>query len=194
MQLWSISASSCFQICCSYNHILQASPGTTHRTANTQNQLITDDLEKKAGFHIQSPLNFLPKLKKETDMTKKSSHSTKETEKPQALWCFFHVHQNNSQGQIRPATESPVDDLWFMQPSNLTASDPPHFHNRVEESDQTVKWFPLRLTLLFKYSNGTQTEVVPLKRRSSYLKGNSNRLLHEHVILRGLGFLGFSSF
>ncbi len=57
---------------------------------------------------------------------------------------------------------------WMIRDSsNITASDPPHFHNRLEESDQTAKRFPFQLILLFKYSNGTQREELPLKRCSA---------------------------
>jgi len=47
-------------------------------TANTQNQLIPHHLDKKTGFHIRSPLNFLWKLREEIDMAK---------ERTRAWWC-----------------------------------------------------------------------------------------------------------
>lgn len=94
-----------------------------------------------------------------------SSHSMKRAEEATSM-VMFPSYAPKQQAKDKSGWQSNAQ--WMIHDSsNITASDPPHFHNRLEESDQTAKRFPLQLTLLFKYSNGTQREEVPLKRCSA---------------------------
>ncbi len=157
-------------------------------SANTQNQLITDDLEKRLCSTFG---NFLWKLKKKPTWLKKEgcwiSFNEERRRSHKHGDVSFMCTKTTGQGQIRPATKCPMDDPWFIkQPLTLRISITHLRRATKQRSDHYSSHYCLNIQVAHKEKNF-------LKKRCSASVFAFNGefqftcTTHDHVILRGLG-------